>query len=156
MPQQDFFNINPDVPAEETLEEKFARERIEWSTKIADLSKRMKNVLDIPLLMTDIYTERQTCVEYYHYLISILIKLNREYKKSYAERYDFWSYQSQIRYPNENAKNNKIHVELADKLQQRETIENHAKFMSATTSTIDNIIYAVPRRVEIEQIARGK
>lgn len=154
MDQLDFSNINP-APAE-SLEDKFTRERSEWIKKTEELSKRVKNVLDIPLLMTDLYTERQTCVEYYHYLISILIKVNKEYKSRYAERYDFWTWKSQIKYPNENAKNIKIQTEIGDLVQKREMMENHSKYIQSTISTIDNIIYAIPRRVEIEQISRGK
>jgi len=156
MPQPDFFNINPEVPEEETLVDKFAKERLEWSQKIQDMSEQMKSVSKVSELMVTVYTERQRCVEYYHYLISILIKVNREYKKQYAERFDFWSWKSNIRYPNEGAKNNKIQTELAELLEKRETIENHAKFIDKTAATIDNLIYAIPKRIEIEQISRGK
>jgi len=156
MSQPDFFNINPDVPKEETIEEKFARERLEWSEKIAGMSLKMKTVLKVSELMTDIYTQRQRCVEYYHYLISKLILINKEYRRRYSERHDFWSFKSNIRYPNETSKNNKIQTELAEVLQNREMIDNHSKFMDKTISTIDNLIYAIPKRIEIEQITRGK
>lgn len=140
----------------ESLDEQFTRERLEWSTKVTNMGLQMKKVSNIPELMTDVYTERQLCVEYYHYLISVLIKLNKQYKKEYAIKYDYWSFKSQIRYPNESAKNNKIQTELADMLMQRETVENHSKYIDKTISTIDNIIYAIPKRVELEQISRGK
>lgn len=155
MSQPDFFNINPDVPKEESLEDKFAKERLEWSGKVAEMSEQMKSVLKVSELMTNIYTERQRCVEYYHYLISILIKINKEYRRRYAERWDFWSYKSQIRYPNNTALDNKIKTELADVLEKRELIDNHSKFMLECKNTIDNIIYAIPRRIDIEKIARG-
>jgi hypothetical protein len=159
MPQQDFFNINPDpVPAEkkETLDEKFARERLEWSEKVASMSQQMKSVMKVAELMTEVYTERQRCVEYHHYLISILIKLNREYKRQYDERWVFWTHNSNIRYPNESQKGNKIQTELADLLEKREAVDNHSKFILSTCSTIDNLIYAIPKRIEVEQISRGK
>lgn len=156
MSQPDFFNINPEVPKEEQLEDKFAKERLEWSGKVGEMSEQMKSVLKVSELMTNIYTERQRCVEYYHYLISILIKINKEYRRRYAERWDFWSYKSQIRYPNNTALDNKIKTELADVLEKRELIDNHSKFMDKTVSTIDNLIYAIPKRIEIEQISRGK
>jgi len=159
MPQPDFFNINPnpeEAPKKESLEEKFAKERLEWSGKIANMSEQMKSVLKVSELMTEVYTERQRCVEYYHYLISILIKINKEYRKQYSERHDFWSWKSNIRYPNENSKNNKIQTELADILEKRESIDNHSKFIQSTCATLDNIIYAIPKRIEIENIARGR
>lgn len=159
MSQPDFFNINPapeEEPKKETLEEKFSKERLEWSGKIAEMSTQMKSVLKVSELMTEVYTERQRCVEYHHYLISILIKLNREYKRQYDERWIHWTHNSNIRYPNESQKGNKIQTELADLLEKREAVDNHAKFIDRTVGTIDNLIYAIPRRIEIEQISRGK
>jgi len=160
IPQPDFFNINPDVSSKEkepeSLESRFKKERLEWRAKIESMSKQMKKVLEISDLMTTVYTERELCIEYYHYLISYLIKINKIYRKKYSERYDFWSFKSQIRYPSDQSKNNKILVEIADLVEQREIIENHSKFILSTCSVIDNIIYAIPKRIEIEQITRGK
>lgn len=156
MERPDFLNINPDVQAQESLEEKLSKERLEWNTKIEDMSSKMRKVFEIPELMTYLYTERQRAVEYYHYLVSILIPLNRKYNASYAERYDYYTIKSPIRYPNETTKVNKIHVDLADQIEKREMINNHMKFMDKTISTLDNIIFAIPKRVEIEQISRGK
>jgi len=159
MPGQDFFNINPDVKPEEpkeSLENKFARERKEWGDKIANMSFKMKSVLAVSELMTEVYTERQICLEYYHYLISILIKVNRKYRKSYDEQWNYWTYKSNIKYPNQGALNNKIQTELADILEKRELLENHSKFIDKTMGTIDNLIYAIPKRIEVEQISRGK
>jgi len=153
MPQPDFFNINPDVPEEKSLDEKLSAERLEWTTKISEMN--LKNIDDIPDLMINLYSERQRCVEYYHYLISKLIILNKEYRKRYAERYEFWSHKSQIRYPNESTKNNKILTELNDVILKRESIENHSKFMLETKNTLDNIIYAVKNRIDLEKIKRG-
>ena len=155
MPKPDFFNINPDVPKEESLEDKFARERLEWSGKIDEMTKKVKPVFEIPELMTYLYTERQRAIEYYHYLISLMITMNRKYNAAYMERQEYYTTKAQIRYPNESTKHTKILVDLADMVEKRAVVDNHSKFMTQTISTIDNIIWAIPKRVEIEQIARG-
>lgn len=147
--------IHP-IIKEESLEEKFANERKEWNEKIKNISSNLKNIFNIPELMTTLYTERQLAVEYYHYLISLMIGLQRKYNVSYAERFDYYTNKVQIRYPSEASKNNRIQVDLADQIERRSTIENHCKYISQTIQTIDNIIYAIPKRVEIEQISRGK
>ena len=154
MHQQDYSSHNTELL--EKLSKQFEAERADWKEKVANLNKKMKNIMSVSELMTEVYTERQLCLEYYHYLVSKLVEVNREYRRRYAERHDFWSYKSNIRYPNETSKNNKIQVELADLLQKRELIENHSKYILRTVETIDNIIYAIPRRIEIEQITRGK
>jgi len=154
MSKENYFD-NIDSNNKETIESKFSKERIVWNNKISDMTDKMKKMSSIAELMTIIYTERQTCIEYYHYLLSKLVQINRKYKKNYADKYDFYSFKSQIRYPNESSKNNKILTELADIVELRETIENHSKFMLSTCSTIDNLIYAIPKRIELEQIIRG-
>jgi len=151
----DFFNINPDVPKEESLDEKFARERLEWSAKIDEMTKKIKPVFEIPELMTYLYTERQRAIEYYHYLISLMISMNRKYNAAYMERQEYYTTKAQIRYPNESTKHIKILVDLADMVEKRAAIDNHSKFMVQTVSTIDNVIWAIPKRVEIEVLARG-
>lgn len=152
----DFLNINPDIKPEESLEDRFNRERLDWNTKIEEMSQKMKKVFEIPELMTYIYTERQRAVEYYHYLMSLLIMINKRYNKSYAERYEYYTMKSPVRYPNETVKNNKIYVDLADQIEQREQVNLHSKFIFRTIETIDNVIYAIPKRIELENIARGK
>ena len=152
----DFLNINNDLPPQESLEERFNSERLTWNDKIKEMSSKMKQVFEIPELMTTLYTERQRAVEYYHYIISLMIGLNRKYNASYAERQDYYTTKSPIRYPNESSKHNKILVDLADIVEKREMLNNHSRFIDRTISTLDNLIFAVPKRVEIEQISRGK
>jgi len=151
----DIFNFEPDAKREESLEQQFERERAEWNEKIKTMSTKMKKTLDMAELMTTVYTDRQQCLEYYHYLLSVLIRLNVKYRKEYAEKYDFWTTKSPIRYPNESTKVNKILSEMSKIHEEREMVENHSKFISGTISTIDNVIYAIPRRIELEHFVRG-
>ena len=141
---------------QDSLEIRFKEERIEWTNKIKEMSAKLKNVLEISLLQVDVYTERQRCVDYYHYIVSLLIKINKEYRKQYAIKYDHYTNQSQIRYPNESTKVNKILSELSDLVNKKEALENHSKFISSTISTIDNIIYGIKSRIDLENIIRGK
>lgn len=138
-----------------TLDAQFERERMKWEGIVREMSLQMKRIASVGELMTTIYTDRQQAVEYYHYLLSVLIQLNAKYRKEYAEKYDFWTTKSQIRYPNETTKVNKILSEMSDISQKKEKVENHANFMKNTIAGIDNIIYAIPRRIEIEKMIIG-
>ena len=138
-----------------TLDAQFERERMKWEGIVREMSLQMKRIASVGELMTTIYTDRQQAVEYYHYLLSVLIQLNAKYRKEYAEKYDFWTTKSQIRYPNETTKVNKILSEMSDISQKKEKVENHANFMKNTLATIDNIIYAIPRRIDVEKMING-
>ncbi|MFA5154762.1 MAG: hypothetical protein WC554_19610 [Clostridia bacterium] len=155
MTKPDFFNINPDIEPEENLTERFKRERAEWATIIKELSASLKNVLDIPALMVDLYSERQRAAEYHHYIMSILSGVNKTYRARWNERYEFYTLKSQIRYPNETTKATRIQHELADIVEQREQLDNQQKYMMQTISSLDAIIYGINNRVKIEEIIRG-
>lgn len=153
----DIFNIdlNPEDSAIDKIEERFDKERKDWVTVIDEMSQKMKNMEKLSELMLTIYTDRQRCAEYHSYLLSKLININRIYRQKYTERFEYWTWRSNIRYPNNNALNTKILTELDQILKKRELIDNHSKYIATTLSTIDNIIYAVPKRVEIEKIKKG-
>lgn len=152
----EFFQDTEKKEEKSPLEERISKERLEWSNKIEEMSQRMRKVFELNELMTYVYTERQRAVEYYHYLISILSKINRSYRKKWSEKYNYYSFISQKRFPNEKTKELQILSELDDIVRKRDIIDNHSKFIERTIGTIDNIIYGIKYRIEIEQIARGK
>jgi hypothetical protein len=156
-----FDDFIKDVPKDNTeqqtsMEVRFTNERTEWTSKVNNMSTMMRKVVDVAELMTNIYTERQRAVEYHHYLISLLSKISRTYRKQFSEQYDFYTFKSQKRFPNERIKEIQILSDLAPTVSLREQIENHSKFIDKTIGTIDNIIFGIKSRVEIEQILRGK
>jgi len=157
----DFMNPNTENSEEEksekqTLEERFSRERVSWGGKVKGLSAKLKETKEVAVLMTEIYTERQLALEYYHYLIALLIQINKKYNRSYSEKYKFYKYESQERLPNDNLVKIRINAELQDLKEKRDILDNHAKFIDGTIKTIDNIIFGMKSRIDIEQIARGK
>jgi len=154
----DFIKENPpeNKEREDTMEVRFAKERVEWTNKVNNMSTMMKRLPDVAELMTNIYTERQRAVEYYHYLISLLSKIGKTYRKQFTEKYDFYTYKTQKRFPNERVKEIQILADLAPTVFLKEQIENHSKFIDKTIGTMDNIIFGIKSRVEIEQILRGK
>ena len=152
--------IKEEVPenkeGQDTMESRFSKERVEWKAKVQNMSTMMKRLPDVAELMTNIYTERQQAVEYYHYLLTLLQKVNKTYRKQFSEKYDFYTYKSQKRFPNERVKEIQIMADLGPILIIREQIENHSKYIDKTIGTIDNIIFGIKSRIEIEQIMRGK
>jgi len=154
----DFIKENPpeNKEREDTMDSRFAKERVEWTKKVNDMSTMMRKLPDVAELMTNIYTERQRAVEYYHYLIALLSKISKTYRKQFAEKYDFYSYKTQKRFPNERVKEIQIMADLAPTVSLRDQIENHSKFILETIKTIDNIIFGIKNRIDIQNIMNGK
>lgn len=151
---------NKDQDKEETAKERtlsqiFEEERKKWSAKIAACSKKMKDIYTVSELTTEIYTERQLAVEYHHYLMTVFAKITRNYRKQWNERYEYYSYKSQKRFPNEKTKELQILGDIENILEKREELEIQIKFMGATIGSLDNIIYGIKYKVELENIIRG-
>lgn len=119
------------------------------------MSSKLKRLAEFTDLTIDLYTERQRAVEYYHYLVSLSHQISKKYNALYAERYEYYTNKSQIRYPNESAKHNRILVDLQDHVEKKSAIENHYKFMAEVVKTIDHIIWGTQKRLDIEKIIRG-
>lgn len=148
-------NIHSKKEEKKDLDSRFEQERESWTVKISEMTKRMKNVMELQDLMIDVYTERQRAIEYYHFLITFLINVNKNYRRKYAERFKHYTDSIQIRV-NKDQINILINNDLETLSLLREKTENHAKFMNNTAGTIDNIIYGIKYRIEIEQLSRGK
>jgi len=138
------------------MEVRFAKERVEWTEKVKNMSTMMKRLPDVAELMTNIYTERQRAVEYYHYLMSLLYKIGKTYRKQFTEKYDFYTYKSQKRFPNEKVKEIQILADLSPTVFLKEQIENHSKFISETIKSLDSIIFGIKNRIDIENLLNGK
>jgi hypothetical protein len=165
MDPQDYSNIiaslDDDLSLKKTdepnsLSKRFQKERTDWSVKINDMNKKLNNMETVQTLLLEIYTERQRAVEFYHYLISLLIDINKKYRKEYMLRYEYYTYQSQQRFPNENLKTQKILTDIEEIVEKKDLLEVHSKFIENTIKSIDGLIWAITRRIEIEQISRGK
>ncbi len=147
---EDKIKDNKDKGADEI----YAKKRLEWSTKVKSLASRLKDVYDIPSLQVDLYSDRQIAVEQYHYLYSLLIGVNKSYNRKYTERFKYYTDSIQFRVNKEQI-TNLINNDLETLVLHREKLQNHYKYMLNTISTIDNIIYGIKSRVEIEQIRLG-
>jgi len=138
------------------LDDKLSKKRDEWTNKIKDMGKKLKSLQDANDLLTDIYTERQLAVEYYHYLIAVFSKINKKYYKEWSDRYDFYTYQSNKRFPNEKQKTIQIMSDLGEIVIKRELLENHLKFMDKSIDSIDGIKFGIGYKIEIEKLSKGK
>ena len=138
---------------EETIQERFYRERREWETKVKGLSKRIKDINEIAELQVDVYSSRQELVEYYHYLISLVSAKNAELRKKKRERLEFYTtgYDYKL---DKQEKEMYIQVDLEDMYIIRDEMENHMKYISATMNTIDNIIFGIKHRITLEEYKR--
>lgn len=131
-----------------------ARER-EWLVRVKSLNEKMRNLADIRDLMPELYTQRQICLEYYNNVLRMLSKQQHDYKPKYAQRYNYYKMNSQIRYTSDTAIISQVQSDLSDDIMNIELMNNHAKYIQETIKTIDAIIYGISNRLQLEKIIKG-
>jgi len=144
--------INPEQ-REETLIERFYRERREWETKIKGLASRIKDIDEIASLQVDVYSARQELVEYYHYLVSLIASKNKELRKKKRERIEYYTTGFDYKL-DKDQKQMYIMVDLEDLYTSRDALENHMKYIGASMNTVDNIIFGIKHRITLEEYKR--
>ncbi len=138
-----------------TLEQYIANQQEKWNTVISDLSNNMRNFNTLPELQNIVYAKRQDSVDYYYTILSKVSILTKEYKKLYADRYNFYKVSSQIRYNTDTAINAQIDSDLREQKYQIDILSNHIKYMQETVKSIDGIIFAINNRIKIEELIQG-
>lgn len=143
-------NIKKD---DDSLNIRLYNERIEIKQKILDLSKRIKDISYIHELQVDVYSERQVLLERYHYLATLLAKQNAKLRKLIKKRNEYYSNEYQFS-TTPKQKDECIKADLSNDYDVKEELENQIKYISGSMSTIDNIIFGIKHRIDIEEYRR--
>lgn len=144
------------VDENKVLEESLENKNAAYRDKVIALSEKMKDVRNLPDLMNVVYSERQVTLEYYHLVLQHLSRLNKEYKIEYAKQYDNFKFKVQQRYSTEQSINAQVSAVMADFIYKIELLNNHAKYISETIKTMDDIIYGIQNRIRLQEIMIGK
>lgn len=127
----------------------------EWMNIIKKLNEKMRTLEDIRDLLPELYTNRQICLEHYNGALRMLSKMQRDYKPKYAQKYNHYKMNSQIRYSSDTAINAQIQSDMADDIMDIELMNNYAKYVQETVKTIDGIIYGINNRLQLEKLIKN-
>jgi len=137
------------------LEERFTKERIHWKRIVTGISDKIKDLRNIPEIEVDVFSQRQIALEYTHFLMEQLSKVNAHLRKSQKERFLFYNTNYDIKLdkvPREIF----ISVDLEKSVVKKEFLDNHLNYMRATVDSLDKIIYGIKWRLTFEGFIRDK
>ncbi len=162
LPDHSVFNLKdtPSMISEIKEEEKmdlsqsFAKERLEWKNTILRMAGKIKDMHQITDLQVDLYSNRQLCLEHSHYLQSLLAKVNKGYKKSVGSKVNDYKNNHDIKFKMGEA-NLLVEASTADIKENIDLIQSQINYMQETIKTIDNIIYGIKYRIQIEEYRRS-
>jgi len=129
------------------------KKRNNINDSIAEFSELLKNINSIAELQVKIYSYRQIVLEDKFKLMDTISKLNQIWRREFAKKFDEYTFNSDYRYDKEQ-KENRILNDLKNLNFKRELLKNQLEFIKESISTIDNLIYGIKYRIQIEEWRR--
>jgi len=122
----------------------FEQERSEWKEKIQIISLNLKSIKTVGEAQVDLFTTRQTLLEYSFKLAQIVSKLNSKSRKENSRLLKEYSERSDVRYQ-ANEKKTLIEGDLSDISEKIELVEGHRRFIDQTVQTVDHMLYGIDK-----------
>ena len=132
----------------------FEQERYEWKEKIQVISLNLKSIKTVGEAQVDLFSTRQTLLEYSFKLAQIVSKLNSKLRKENSRLLKDYSERSDVRYQ-ANEKKTLIEGDLSDITEKIELVEGHRRFIDQTVQTVDHMLYGIRQRIALEEYMRG-
>ena len=134
--------------------ERFDSERGEWTEKIRGIAARFRSIDNMIDVQVDLYSKRQQAVEYMHQLMVLQSRLKKNWIAEYQKAYDSLLINQDYRY-SEKEKQRIAEEKTSVQKLKLDILQSHVDFFRETTRTIDNMIFGVKHRLEVEDFRRG-
>lgn len=143
-----------DDGAAKTFAEVFQSERENWKNIVKAIGQRFRNVENLTEVQVDLYSRRQEAIEYQFRLIASHTRLKKAYAAEWKKAFDGAGKNQDLRY------NDKDKARIADAAvleikYKVDSVQNHIDYFRETVKTIDNMIFGVKHRIEIENFKIG-
>jgi hypothetical protein len=138
------------ISVSQSLSEKFKKERDTYSLEIRRNIEKLNNIKGLKEAQIYFLSTRQRLLEDNHTLIDTLSKLKRAYREKRGKEWENVSNQN-IRYQSQEKK---VIVEgkTANMEETVEIIENQIAFMDGSIKTVDNVLFGLKTRLDLEKL----
>lgn len=138
------------ISLSQSLSEKFKKERDTYSLEIRRNIEKLNNIKGLKEAQIYFLSTRQRLLEDNHTLIDTLSKLKRAYREKRGKEWENVSNQN-IRYQSQEKK---VIVEgkTANMEETVEIIENQIAFMDGSIKTVDNVLFGLKTRLDLEKL----
>lgn len=132
----------------------FESERAQWKEKIQVISLHIKDIKTVAEAQVDLFTTRQTLLDYSYKLAQVVSKLSTKERQMRAKKLKEYSEGKDIRY-GANEKTTLIEGDLSELREKMELVEGHRKYIDQTVQTVDHMLYGIRQRIALEEYLRG-
>lgn len=132
------------------LDKKLSTQRTNWSNKIKELAKGLKNINQLEDVISDVLSTRQILIDNMAY-INVKVK---EQKATIASRYReayirYYEYDYKL---GEKQKERFIETDLRDENMILSHLENQLEFLKESVKTLDNMGFAIRNRLALKDL----
>lgn len=132
------------------LDRKLSTQRTNWSNKIKELAKGLKNINQLEDVISDVLSTRQILIDNMAY-INVKVK---EQKATIASRYReayirYYEYDYKL---GEKQKERFIETDLRDENMILSHLENQLEFLKESVKTLDNMGFAIRNRLALKDL----
>jgi len=134
----------------DNISEKFKKERDHYSLEIRRNVEKLDNIRDLKEVQIFFLSVRQRLLEDNHTLIDTLSKLKKSYRQKKGKEWENVSNQN-MRYQSHEKK---VIVEgkTTEMQETVEVIENQISFMDGSIKTVDNVLFGLKTRLDLEKL----
>jgi len=151
----EFPEYNPSQEDQPTdFSKMFERERAEWKEKIQLISLHIKDIKTVAEAQVDLFSTRQTLLEYSYKLAQVVSKLSTKERQMRAKKLKEYTEGKDIRY-GANEKTTLIEGDISDLTEKIHLVEGHRKYIDQTVQTVDHMLYGIRQRIALEDYLRG-
>jgi len=141
------------ISKEDLLIKSFDKELAEWDVIIKSLSTRMRDITKCVDVQGDGYDYRHKIVDKKHKLLRTLSKYNKKYKEDYNKRLNHYA----TNYDRKLTAAEREKMVLGDMAAYKyrvDLLENHINHIDQTFKSIENMIFGLKYRLELEDYLR--
>jgi len=132
------------------ISEKFKLKREEISREILQTIEKMSSLKGLKEVQVSMLSLRQRLLEDSHTLLEHLTVLRKKHRSERSKQMEDISTNIQTRYQY-NEKNVIIEGKTAQTKEAVDVIENQIEFFHSSIKTVDNVLFGIKTRVEIEK-----
>ena len=132
------------------IAEKFQARRADVSKEIYENIEKLSNLKTLKDAQVNMLSLRQRLLEDTHTLLEHITMLRKKFRDEKAEVMENLSKNLQLRYQS-NEKNVVIDGKTSSTKEYLEIFENQVSFFNESIKTIDNIIFGIKTRLDIEK-----
>lgn len=133
-----------------SISKKFATRRTEISKEIYENVEKLTNLKSLKETQVNMLSLRQRLLEDNHTLLEHITMLKRKYRKLRAQEMENLTTNVQLRYQS-NEKREVLDGKTANTREYLEVFENQSYFFIDSIKTIDNVIFGIKTRLDIEK-----